>query len=102
VFDNKERSLDVKLHVLIEERFIDIWNGFDAQDVSGQNENIKASPFHNSSYNKRFATFDREGVWLNSDSVTLTYGFDVIDYEGNYNTGPVQCCNQVQQVRRIV
>jgi len=80
VLDSKERSLDVELHVLIEERLVDICNGFTAHDASGQNENIKASPFRNSNINERFATLDREGVCLDSDSVTLTYGFDVIDY----------------------
>ena len=86
---------------VIEERLIDICNGFAAHNSSGQNENIKASPFRNSSINERFATLDREGVCLDSDSVTLTYGFDVIDYGGNCNTGPIQCCNQVQQVSGI-
>lgn len=80
VLDSKERSLDVKLHVLIEECLVDICNGFTAHDASGQNENIKASPFRNSSINEGFATLDREGVCLDSDSVTLTCGFDGIDY----------------------
>ena len=80
VLDSKERSLDVKLHVLIEECLVDICNGFTAHDASGQNENIEAPPFRNSSINEGFATLDGESVCLDSDSVTLTCGFDGIDY----------------------
>jgi hypothetical protein len=79
MLDSEEGSLNIGVHVVVEELLIDIGEDLATHDTSVQDNDIEATPFRDSSIDKTFTTLDGSSVSLEGDGVTLPTSFDGVD-----------------------
>ncbi len=74
---HEERSLNVTVYVVIEERLINIGNWLAAHDASIQNEDVDLSKYSDGIGDKTFSSCDRRRVGLDRNRVPFALGFDL-------------------------